>query len=126
MMPLVEDEVEEGEGVTTHHSMHLLWGNKMAFATVFIISLILGVPFSINKWWHLQVSSNRSGRGVIKLIQINYFMSLLSIPVIIFDLFILLAPSQEIPRFVCVSLEWSVGFLMMQRFHGGLPIALGR
>ena len=53
-------------------------------------------------------------------------MSLLSVPVILFDLFILLAPSQEIPRFVCVSLEWSVGFLMMQRFHGGLPIAFGR
>ena len=126
MMSPVEDEVEKEAGGTTQHSMHLLWGHHTILATVFIISLVLGVPLSINKWWHLRVSSDRSGRGVIKLIQINYFMSLLSVPVTLFDLFILLAPSQDIPRFACVSLEWSASFLIMQRFHGGLPIALGR
>ena len=128
MTSLAEDEVEVEEGAagTPQHSMHLLWGYHTAFATIFLIGLVLGVPLSVNKWWHLRVSGDRSGRGVIKLIQINYFMSLLSVPVILVDLIILLAPSQEIPRFVCVSLEWSVSFLMMQRFHGGLPIALGR
>ena len=53
-------------------------------------------------------------------------MSLLSVAVILFDALILLVPSQEFHEFACVLLEWSVSFLMMQRYHGGLPIALGR
>ena len=117
--------MEEVE-VITHHSMERFWGHYTALAIVFLLSLVLGAPLSINKWWHLRVSSNRSGRGVIKLIQISYYMSLLSLPVILFDLFILLAPSQEIPKYVCVLLEWSMNFLILQRFHGGLPIALAR
>ena len=125
-MSLAEAEVDEGAAGMPQHSMHLLWGYHTAFATIFLIGLILGIPLSVNKWWHLRISSDRSGRGVIKLIQINYYMSLLSVPVILIDLFILLAPSQEIPRFICLLLEWSAGFLMIQRFHGGLPIALGR
>ena len=56
----------------------------------------------------------------------SYFMSLLSVAVILFDALILLVPSQEFHEFACVLLEWSVSFLMMQRYHGGLPIALGR
>ena len=62
-------EEKEEAGDTTHHSMHLLWGYKTTFATIFALTLILGAPLSINKWWHLRVSSNRSGRGVIKIIQ---------------------------------------------------------
>ena len=91
-----------------------------------MVSFVLGLPLSINKWWHLRVSSDKSGRGVIMLIRTGYFMSLLSVAVILFDALILLAPSQEFPGFACVLLEWSVSFLMMQRYHGGLPIALGR
>ena len=97
-----------------------------AFAIVYMVSFIAGLPLSINKWWHLRVSSDKSGRGVIMLIRTSYFMSLLSVAVILFDASILLVPSQEFPEFACVLLEWSVSFLMMQRYHGGLPIALGR
>jgi len=48
-MPLVEDEVGEGAGGSAPHSMELLWGYNTAFATVFVISLVLGVPLSFNK-----------------------------------------------------------------------------
>ena len=126
MTSLAEDVVDEGASGTPHHSMHLLFEYQRTLATIFIISAILGVPLSINKWWHLRVSSDRSGRGVIKLIQVNYFWSLLSLPLMIFDMFIIFAPSQEIPTSACILFEWSAGFLMIQRFHGGLPIALGR
>lgn len=118
-------EMEEVE-VITRHSMELFRGHYTALAIVFLVSLVLGAPLSINKWWHLRVSSDRSGRGVIRLIKISYYMSLLSLPVILLDLLILLAPSQEIPQSICVLLEWSMNFLMLQRFHGGLPIALAR
>ena len=117
--------MEEVE-VITRHSMELFRGQYTALAVVLLLSLVLGAPLSINKWWHLRVSSDRSGRGVIKLIQISYFMSLLSLPVILLDLLILLAPSQEIPQSGCVLLEWLMNFLLLQRFHGGLPIALAR
>ena len=121
-----EIEEEEEAGHTIHHSMHLLWGYKTAFTSVFILTLILGAPLSINKWWHLRVSSNKSGRGVIKLMQVHYYMSLLSVPVILFDLAILLMPDQEIPKPTCILLKWSVSFLTMQRCHGDLSIAMGR
>ena len=123
---LLPGEEEEETGDTTHHSMHLLWGYKNAFATVFTVTLILGAPLSINKWWHLRVSSNRSGRGVIKLIQIYHYMSLLSVPVILFDLVILWMPNQEISKLICILFEWTVSFLIMQRCHGDLSIAMGR
>ena len=120
------DTVEEGTEGATHHSMHLLWDNHKELAIVFILTLVMGLPLFINKGWHLRVSGDRSGRGVIKLIQNKHLMSLLSIPVMIFNMLILLAPSQEIPRVACLLLEWAMSFLMMQRYHGGLPIALGR
>ena len=40
-----------------------------AFAAVYMVSFVLGLPLSINKWWHLRVSSDKSGRGVIMLIR---------------------------------------------------------
>ena len=64
-----EMEKEEEAGATDHHSMFHLWEYKNPLAAIFVFTLVLGAPLSVNKWWHLRVSSNRSGRGVIKLIQ---------------------------------------------------------
>ena len=36
------------------------------------ISLTLGLPLMVNALWHLRVSSNASGRGVLRLIKLNY------------------------------------------------------
>ena len=124
-MPPPEAEAEEA-GDISPHSMHLLWGHKTIFATIFTLTIILGAPLSINKWWHLRVSSNRSGRGVIKLIQIYHYMSLLSVPAILFDLVILWMPEVENSKLSCILFEWLVSFLTMQRCHGDLSIALGR
>ena len=110
----------------TYHSMHLLWGNQTTLVAVFITSLILGIPLAINKWWHLRVNTDKSGRGVIKLIRISHFFSLLSVLVILFDLVVLFIPSHKLPPPICLTLEWLVFFIMCQRFHSGLPIALGR
>ena len=118
---LGEDSVQE-----TYHSMHLLWGRQATLATVLIACLILGTPLAINKWWHLRVNSDKSGRGVIKLIWINHLFSFLNVIVILFDLVVLLMPDQEFPPTICLALQWSVFFVIWQRFYGGLPIALGR
>ena len=69
MMSPSEMEKEEEAEAADHHSMFHLWGYKNPFAAILILTLIIGTPLSINKWWHLRVSSNRSGRGVIRLIQ---------------------------------------------------------
>ena len=71
MSPSEMEKEEEAAGATDHHSMFHLWGYKNPFAAIFVFTLVLGAPLSVNKWWHLRVSSNRSGRGVIKLIQGN-------------------------------------------------------
>ena len=69
MMSPSEMEKEEEAGATDHHSMFHLWEYKNPLAAIFVFTLVLGAPLSVNKWWHLRVSSNRSGRGVVKLIQ---------------------------------------------------------
>ena len=53
-------------------------------------------------------------------------MSLLTIPVILFDLAILMLPVQEVPKTVCILFEWLMSCIMMQRCHGDLSIAMGR
>ena len=121
-----EMEKEEETGATDHHSMFHLWEYKNSFAAIFIFTLVLGAPLSINKWWHLRVSSNRSGRGVIKLIQVYHYISLLNVLVILFDLVILMFLGQEVPKTVCILFERLTSCIMMQRCHGDLSIALGR
>ena len=60
-----------------------LWTSFKCFPTVdhgtaltaaCVISLILGLPLMVNALWHLRVSSNASGRGVLRLIKLNYYI----------------------------------------------------
>ena len=39
----------------------------MALFIVCLASLILGLPLAVNMMWHLQIATNTSGRGVMRL-----------------------------------------------------------
>ena len=80
----------------------------------------------VNALWHLRVSSNASGRGVIRLIKLNYCIRLLSIPALLIQLAILAMPAESMPSVLCLYLEWTVGFMRVNHYLGGLAIALSR
>ena len=80
----------------------------------------------VNALWHLRVSSNASGRGVLRLIKLNYCIRLLSIPALLIQLAILAMPMESMPSALCLYLEWTVGFMRVNHYLGGLAIALSR
>ena len=75
---------------------------------------------------HPRVSSNASGRGVLRLIKLHYCINLICIPSILIELWILAMPTESLPSAVCVYFEWAVGFVNGNRYLGGLAIALSR
>ena len=80
----------------------------------------------VNTLWHLKVSSRASGRGVLRLIKLHYFINLLNIPAILIELGILAMPTKSMPSLLCLYLEWTVGFVRGNHYLGGLAIALSR
>ena len=117
------EEVTRLEG----HSMGLLLVNHHhALSSVCIASLFLGLPLMINALWHLRVSSNASGRGVLRLIKLHYCINLLSIPALLIQMVVLAMPRESMPFLVCLYLEWTVGFVRINHYLGGLAIALSR
>ena len=114
---------------TEEHSMgHLLENHKSALSSIIISSLVLGLPLMINALWHLRVSSNASGRGVLRLIKLHYCINFISIPALVIELVILAMPDSDrsMPNSICLYLEWSVGFVRLNHYLGGLAIALSR
>ena len=109
------------------HSMGSLLSDLQAgLAAVCAASVVLGLPLIANIRWHLQVSSNASGRGVLRLIQLHHFINLLCVPAIVMELIILALPTTSMPTLACLYLEWTVGFVRSNRYLGGLGIALIR
>ena len=109
------------------HSMgQLLGDHDGALSAACIASLVLGTPLLANALWHLRVSSNASGRGVLRLIQRQYWINLLSAPAILIELAILAMPTRGMPSPLCLYLEWTIGFVRGNHFLGGLGIAVGR
>ena len=109
------------------HSMEpLLSDHYGTLSAVCIASLILGLPLIANALWHLRVSSNASGRGVLRLIKLQYCINLLSIPAILIELGILGMPTKSMPSLVCLYLEWTVGFVRVNYYLAGLGIATCR
>ena len=110
-----------------NHSMGvLLSDHNSALSAVCIGSLILGLLLMANALWHLRVSSNASGRGVLRLLKRQYCINLLGIPAILIELAILAMPTKSMPTLVCLYLEWTVGFVRANHYLGGLGIALSR
>ena len=60
--------MESASNETVHgHSMNtLMVDHQMILLTTIVVSLVLGVPLAANTLWHLQVSTNTSGRGVLR------------------------------------------------------------
>ena len=109
------------------HSMGPLLGDhKHALSSVIILSLVLGLPLMLNALWHLRVSSNASGRGVLRLIKLHYCINLLSILALAIEQAILAMPAESMPSSLCLFLEWTVGFVRLNHYLGGLAIALSR
>ena len=80
----------------------------------------------VNALWHLRVSSNASGRGVLRLIKLHYCINLLSILALAIEQAILAMPAERMPSSICLFLEWTVGFVRLNHYLGGLAIALSR
>ena len=59
-------------------------------------------------------------------IRFHLCINLLSVPAICTELVILAWPGNNIPTVVCVFLGWTVGFINLNRYLGGLPIAICR
>ena len=119
--------ISDGETKIWGHSMEpILSDHNGALSAVCCISLILGIPLILNTLWHLQVSSNAAGRGVLRIIKLHYCINLINIPSILLELGILAMPTESLPSPVCVYLEWTVGFVNGNRYLGGLAIALSR
>ena len=64
-------------------------------------SILLGLPLSVNMMWHLQVTNDNSGRGVLRLIRHHNYINLLCVPMICADLFILALPTEQLPLLMC-------------------------
>ena len=47
-------------------------------------------------------------------------------PAIFTELAILAVPTKSMPSFVCLYLEWTVGFVRLNHYLGGSAIALSR
>ena len=121
----LEGETTAGSGAP--HSMgSLLVDLQAGLAAVGVASVFLGLPLIANIRWHLQVCSNASGRGVLRLIKLHHFINLLCVPAIVMELIILALPTTSMPALACLSLEWAVGFVRANRYLGGLAIALIR
>ena len=118
--------MEEATRLDGHSMGSLLVDHHGVLSSVCIVSLLLGSPLMINALWHLRVSSNASGRGVLRLIKLHYCINLLSIPVILIELVILTIPTNSMPSLICLFLEWTVGFVRVNHYLGGLAIALSR
>ena len=78
------------QGQTSHnHSMELLEVHEDALATSGAVSLALGLALAANMSWHLRISSEASGRGVLRLVQLQHRLRMLCVPVIVAQLLIL-------------------------------------
>ena len=119
-------EHEQGSELLNHSMGVLLSDHNSALSAVCIGSLILGLLLMANALWHLRVSSNASGRGVLRLLKRQYCINLLGIPAILIELAILAMPTKSMPTLVCLYLEWTVGFVRANHYLGGLGIALSR
>ena len=50
----------------------------------------------------------------------------MSIPALLIQLAILAMPAESMPSALCLYLEWTVGFMRVNHYLGGLVIALSR
>ena len=115
----------EQEPLMLNHSMGSFLSDHVGpLSAVCVASLILGLPLMVNALWHLRVSSNASGRGVLRLLKRQYCINLLGIPAILMELAVLAMPTESMPSSVCLYLEWTVGFVRSNHDLGGLGIAL--
>ena len=117
---------EHGTTVQEHSMGQLMEHHQLVLSAACFVSLALGFPLAVNMLWHLQVSTDVSGRGVIKLIRLNQGINLLCVPLIVSEMLILAWPLQNLPSAVCAAFEWTVGFMRANHLLSGLSVALCR
>ena len=114
-------------GTVQEHSMgQVMENHQIVLSVTCLVSLVLGFPLAINMLWHLQVSTDVSGRGVIKLIRLNQGINLLCVPLIVSEMLMVAWPLQHLPSALCVVFEWAVGFMRSNHLLSGLSVALCR
>ena len=122
-----EEGLDPNSGSVMDHSMgQLLTDLNVILFVVCITSLILGTPLMANALWHLRVASNASGRGVLRLIQLQYCVNLISVSSILLEMVILAMPARSMPSFLCLYLEVTAGFVRWNIILGGFSIAISR
>ena len=109
-----------------HVLSDILIDHQLALSTICMLSVMLGLPLNMNMLWHLQVANNSTGRGVLRLIRLHTLINILCVPMICADLIILAYPSEKMPLFMCVCIDWVTMFIWANGSFKGLMIALAR
>ena len=120
--------------------------HHVALFCVNLGALILGLPLSLNVLRHLkggllncaqskffhsihrffQVATNKSGRGVLRLLLIQQQINLICIPAICLQLLLFANPSINVPQVICLSIEIMHMIVTLNRVLGDTIVALGR
>ena len=109
-----------------HVLSDILIDHQLALSTICMLSVMMGLPLNMNMLWHLQVANNSTGRGVLRLIRLHTLINILCVPMICADLIILAYPSEKMPLFMCVCIDWVTMFIWANGSFKGLMIALAR
>ena len=99
--------------------MELLEVHEDALATSSAVSLALGLALAANMSWHLRISSEASGRGVLRLVQLQHRLRMLCVPVIVAQLLIL---TTKVLVF-SINLSWII--FLHTKYHTffiGIPL----
>ena len=91
--------------------------------------LILNIMYKFvnsSGWLQPRVASNATGRGVLRLIQLQQRLNLLSVLIICMELVILYYPSEKMSDFFCIPFEGMFVFMLVNRQLSSIFIGLGR
>ena len=73
-----------------------------------------------------QVATNKSGRGVLRLLLIQQQLNLICIPAICLQLMLFANPSIRVPQMICLSIEIMHVIVTVNRILSDNAVALGR
>ena len=93
---------------------------------LFLLFTLMHKFVNSSEWLQLRVASNATGRGVLRLIQLQQRLNLVSVLIICMELVILSYPSEKMSNFFCIPFEGMCIFMLVNRQLSSISIGLGR
>ena len=122
--------------------------HNVALLCIILGSLVLGFPLSLNVLWHLkaglsndkvilfflyiklyhliQVATNQSGRGVLRLLLIQHQINMICVPAMCLQIFLLANLPIHTPQWLCLFNEIMWTIVALNRIMNDAVVALGR